>query len=148
MSEEAKTKDEVKDILTQHGGQILKEEDFGFRTLAYKIQKREKGFYFLLEVDLPPDALKEINTDINLNEHILKYMCLIIDEKKQLRRLNKKKAEADAKAAAAESVEASKTEDKKETVKEPVPQKVAEPVQETAKTEEPVTAGQEESSSS
>ncbi len=153
VMEEAKTKEEVKSILTQHGGQVLKEEDFGFRNLAYKIKKREKGFYFLLEVELPPDKLKEINSDINLNEHILKYMCLIIDEKKQLRRLNKKKAEADARAASAETVEAPKvetpkTEDKKEIVKEPATPKAAEVIKETAKAEETVTAGQEDSSSS
>ncbi len=77
------TKSQVMDLIKQHDCTIIKEEDLGIRNLAYTIKKKEKGFYFYVHVDFPAHAVKELNHDIRLNENILKYMCLILKEKKQ-----------------------------------------------------------------
>ena len=91
VMESANAKSQVNEILNQHGANILKEEDMGVKTLAYQIKKRDKGFYYLIQMELEPKVLKDINNDIRLNEHILKYMALIITEKKEKPKPEKKK---------------------------------------------------------
>lgn len=82
VGEESKIKDEIKEILKPFNPNIFKEEDFGLRTLAYPIKKREKGFYYLLNLELEANALAEINSEVRLNENILKYMCTHYKEPK------------------------------------------------------------------
>ncbi len=97
--DEQKTKEEVKEILQRHEGVFIKEEELGIKKLAYLIKKRENGYYYLVEIELPSSSLKEINADIRLNEKILKYMVVLQNEKKKLSKAEKKKAAKKAEAS-------------------------------------------------
>ena len=68
------------DILTAHGGQVKKTEQWGLRSLAYKINKNKKGHYVLFNVDALPEAVAEMERNMKLNEDVLRYMTIRVDE--------------------------------------------------------------------
>jgi small subunit ribosomal protein S6 len=67
-------------IITDAKGKILKTENWGLRTLAYRIQKNRKGHYVLIESDTPAPALIEMERTLRLNENILRYLSIKLDE--------------------------------------------------------------------
>jgi small subunit ribosomal protein S6 len=67
-------------IITDGQGKILKTDNWGLRTLAYKIKKNRKGYYVLFNMDAPADAMLEMERQIRLNEDVLRYMTIRVDE--------------------------------------------------------------------
>lgn len=67
-------------ILTDMEGKILKTENWGLRTLAYRIRKNRKGHYVLIESDTAPDALLEMERNMRLNEDVLRFMSVRLEE--------------------------------------------------------------------
>jgi small subunit ribosomal protein S6 len=63
-----------------HGGTIQKREYWGLRSLAYRIKKNRKGHYMLLGIDAPPVSINEMERQLSLNEDILRYMTIRVDE--------------------------------------------------------------------
>lgn len=63
-------------IITDNGGKVHKTENWGLRTLAYKINKNRKGYYVLIETDTPAEALHEMERNMRLNEDVLRYMSI------------------------------------------------------------------------
>ena len=49
--------DSFEEVLKSLGGRVTKKENWGLRTLAYKIKKNKKGHYVLMNVDAPADAV-------------------------------------------------------------------------------------------
>ena len=72
--------DTCEGIIKENGGSIKKRENWGLRSLAYKIKKNKKGHYILFNIDAPPTAVHELERLMRLNEHILRYLTLKIDE--------------------------------------------------------------------
>ena len=72
--------DTFEDIVKQSGGSVKKRENWGLRSLAYKIKKNKKGHYILLNIEAPPTAIHEMERVMRLNEDILRYLTLRIDE--------------------------------------------------------------------
>ena len=75
------TKDEIKSYIQQFNGTVLREEDYGIRRLAYHVNKRDRGYYYLMHTELEGDALLPIDREIKLNEDILKYICVKLSKK-------------------------------------------------------------------
>ena len=67
-------------IITEGGGRVTKVEHWGLRTLAYKIKKNRKGHYVLMNLDAPPDAVKEMERNMRLSEDVLRLMTIRVDE--------------------------------------------------------------------
>lgn len=67
-------------VITENGGTVAKTESWGLRTLAYKIKKNRKGHYVLMNLDAPSDAVLEMERQMRINEDILRYMTLRVDE--------------------------------------------------------------------
>ena len=68
------------DILAAQGGQVKKTEQWGLRNLAYRINKNKKGHYVLLNVDAEPAAVAEMERNMKLNEDVLRYMTIRVEE--------------------------------------------------------------------
>jgi small subunit ribosomal protein S6 len=68
------------DIISQGQGEITKTEFCGLRTLAYSIKKNRKGHYVLFNIDAAALAVKEMERQMGLNEDILRFLTLKIDE--------------------------------------------------------------------
>jgi small subunit ribosomal protein S6 len=67
-------------IVNDNGGEVKKIESWGLRNLAYKIKKNRKGHYTLIHSDAPPAAMTEMERNIRLNEDVLRYMTVRIEE--------------------------------------------------------------------
>lgn len=67
-------------IAKENGGSVTKNEYWGLKTLAYRIKKNRKGHYALLNLDAPPEAVKELERNMQLNEDVLRYMTIRVDE--------------------------------------------------------------------
>jgi len=67
-------------IIKAHGGEVSKTEFCGLRSLAYPIKKNKKGHYILLNIAVEADAIKEMERQMNLNEDILRYLTIRVDE--------------------------------------------------------------------
>ena len=72
---EALTEGFVK-IIKDGGGKVHKTENWGLRSLAYRIQKNRKGHYVLIETDTPPEALHEMERNLRLSEDVLRYLTV------------------------------------------------------------------------
>ena len=67
-------------IIENDGGSIKKREYWGLRSLAYRIKKNRKGHYILLNIETEPTTLNEFERIMGLNEDILRFMTISIEE--------------------------------------------------------------------
>jgi small subunit ribosomal protein S6 len=67
-------------ILTDNGGTVVKTETWGLRSLAYRIAKNRKAHYVMLDIDAPPSAVAELERQTNINEDIIRFMTIRVDE--------------------------------------------------------------------
>jgi len=76
---EAITKDLTK-IVEDNGGKVTKTEQWGLRTLAYRIKKYKKGHYVLLNIDGSTDAISELERNERLHEDVVRFMTIRVEE--------------------------------------------------------------------
>jgi small subunit ribosomal protein S6 len=67
-------------IITDNGGTVAKTETWGLRSLAYRIAKNRKAHYVMLDLDAPPAAVAELERQSNINEDIIRFLTLRVDE--------------------------------------------------------------------
>jgi small subunit ribosomal protein S6 len=67
-------------IIEDNGGKIAKTETWGLRSLAYRIAKNRKAHYVMLDVDAPPAAIAELERQSNINEDIIRFLTIRVDE--------------------------------------------------------------------
>jgi small subunit ribosomal protein S6 len=70
-------------IVEDHQGKVVKTETWGLRSLAYRIAKNRKAHYVMLEIDAPGDTIAEIERQAGINEDIIRYMTIKVDELEQ-----------------------------------------------------------------
>ena len=68
------------DVLTQGGGKVTKNEYWGLKSLSYRIKKNRKAHYSLLNIDAPAPAVAEMERQMRINEDILRFMTVRVDE--------------------------------------------------------------------
>ena len=72
--------DSFKHIVEDGGGQVTKKEYWGLRNLTYRIKKNRKGHYVLFNIDGPPVAVLEMERQMRINEDVIRYLTLRVDE--------------------------------------------------------------------
>lgn len=76
--------DEIVENLTKRvqslGGSVGRTEYWGLRNLAYRVKKNRKAHYNLLQIDAAPSVIHEIERQHRINEDILRYMSIRVDE--------------------------------------------------------------------
>lgn len=89
--------------VTSDGGEITKLDEWGRRRLAYPIEKKNEGYYFVLEYRSNPAASKEVERLLQLNEDVLRYQTVRIEkrQKAEAKAAEARTERANAKAAAA-----------------------------------------------
>ena len=87
----------VQKIITGQGGSIVKTEMMGKRQLAYEINHKKDGSYVLLEVEGSGAEIAEVERRMRVNDQILRYMTIRVDEAR--RRADKLKDRRARKAA-------------------------------------------------
>ncbi len=71
----------VRDIVKTAGGEILKEDNWGKKKLAYRIKKEDFAVYVYFDVKLPADAPLKISNILNITDEVLRYLLVTVDEK-------------------------------------------------------------------
>ncbi len=84
--------EQLKGIVTQSGGTIEKSEKWGVRRLAYRVLKFSEGQYILLQFTAKPETVKELERRLRVNDLVIKFLTVRIDEK--LKRIEKRKKAA------------------------------------------------------
>ena len=72
--------EDLKALIEGQGGHIAKIEYWGLRNLSYRVKKTRKGHYSLLAIDAPVASVKEMERQLSLNEDVLRYMTIRVDE--------------------------------------------------------------------
>ena len=86
------------DHLAQAGAEIVHEENWGMRKLAYPIQKKSTGFYQLIEYKAEGTVIADVETELKRDERILRFLTVKLD--KHAIAYNEKKRSKKAEAAA------------------------------------------------
>ena len=68
------------ELITQGGGKVTKNEYWGLKGLSYRIRKNRKAHYTLLNIDAAPQAVAEMERQMRINEDILRFMTIRVDE--------------------------------------------------------------------
>jgi small subunit ribosomal protein S6 len=67
-------------IIEDNGGKVAKTETWGLRSLAYRIAKNRKAHYVMLDIDAPAGAVAELERQTNINEDVIRFMTIRVDE--------------------------------------------------------------------
>ena len=62
------------------GGQIVSSEDWGLRKLAYPIQKKTTGFYYLIEFEGEGDLVEKLETQYRRDERVIRFLTFRMDK--------------------------------------------------------------------
>lgn len=81
--------EQVKGVITNAGGTVDKTEKWGVRKLAYRIAKHSEGQYILLQFTAEASTVKEVERRLRVNDGVIKFITVRIDEK--LKRIEKRK---------------------------------------------------------
>jgi small subunit ribosomal protein S6 len=72
--------DQFTAIIKDKGGDVKKRESWGLRNLAFRIRKNRKGHYVLMNVDAPPAAIQEVERNMRLNEDVIRFLTIKVEE--------------------------------------------------------------------
>jgi len=74
------TVDKFRRILTENGTEIVHENNWGLRKLAYPIQKKSTGFYFLFEFQADPTLIAKMEIEYKRDERIMRFLTIALDK--------------------------------------------------------------------
>jgi len=80
---EQQTKDAVekfKKVLTDNGAEIVNEEAWGIRKLAYPIQNKNTGFYQIFEFTAAPTIVAKLELEYKRDEKVIRYLTTVLDK--------------------------------------------------------------------
>ena len=94
------TVEKFKGVLTNAGAEIISEENWGLKKLAYPIDKKTTGFYVLIEFNAAPEIIKTLEIAYRRDEKVLRYLTVKMEkyaaEYAAKRRSNKQPKEQEA----------------------------------------------------
>ena len=100
-------------LIKDNGGEIVYEEDWGLKQLAYPIQHKTSGFYYLIEFKAEPSFVATLETQYHRDERIIRFITVTLDqhavayaEHRRQNRASKKAAPAPVKEEAPVAEEA------------------------------------------
>jgi small subunit ribosomal protein S6 len=84
--------DKVKALISDNGGEIVKESNDGKKRLAYTIRGQEFAVYYTYELKLPVSAPAKISSVLNITDEVIRYLLVAKDERKEKFAARAKKA--------------------------------------------------------
>jgi small subunit ribosomal protein S6 len=71
---------QIKGVIEQMGGKVAKLEQWGVKSLSYRLRKNRKAHYTFMNLDAPAAVINEIERQERLNEDVLRYLTVRVDE--------------------------------------------------------------------
>ena len=90
------TVDKFKKILSANKAKIINEENWGLRKLAYPIQKKTTGFYYLMEFQTEEILINKLETEYKRDERIIRFLTVRLDKYGVLYAIKKRKQKQEA----------------------------------------------------
>ena len=72
--------DELKNVISAQGGEVVRVDNWGLKNLAYRIKKNRKGHYVLMNISAPATAVAEYERVMRVNEDIIRYMTVRVED--------------------------------------------------------------------
>ena len=72
--------DQFKSIIEQNGGKIAKVEQWGLKSLTFRVRKNRKAHFTLMNIDAPPAAVAEMERQQRINEDVIRVLTIRVDE--------------------------------------------------------------------
>jgi len=72
--------EKFKDLITKNKGSIVHEENWGLKKLAYPIQKKSTGFYYLIEFSCDPSFIQKLETEYRRDERVIRFLTFRMDK--------------------------------------------------------------------
>src|SRR4051794_11655651 len=72
--------DQYKGVIEGNGGKVEKTEMWGVKSLAYRIKKNRKAHFTMFNLDAPAPAVAEMERQMRINENILRFLTIRVDE--------------------------------------------------------------------
>ena len=91
-----KLNDAVGKLVEKEGGTVIRMDDVGIRNLAYPIQKKHEGHYVLFEIEGTGQEIMELERRMRVNDLILRYITVRVDEDRKTATQIRAKREARA----------------------------------------------------
>ncbi|MBC7450006.1 MAG: 30S ribosomal protein S6 [Cytophagales bacterium] len=82
-----------KQILVDNGAKIVNDENWGLKKLAYTIQKKNTGFYHLVEFECEPTVINALETEFRRDERIMRFLTTVLDKHSIAYNIKRKKGE-------------------------------------------------------
>ncbi|MBR4572819.1 MAG: 30S ribosomal protein S6 [Prevotella sp.] len=67
-------------VLSDNGAEILNEEAWGLKKMAYAIQKKSTGYYYLVEFKAEPEVVDKLETAYRREEKVIRFMTVKLDK--------------------------------------------------------------------
>ena len=67
-------------LIQDNGGEIVYEEDWGLKQLAYPIDHKTSGFYYLIEFKAAPEFVATLETQYHRDERIIRFLTVALDK--------------------------------------------------------------------
>ena len=87
--------EQYKGVIDAAGGKVAKTEYWGLKSLAFRINKNRKAHYTLMNLDAPHAAIAEVERQMGLNEDVLRYLTVRVDELEEEPSVQMQKKERD-----------------------------------------------------
>jgi len=75
-----KLNEAVGGLIEKEGGEVVKMELIGMKTMAYNINKREEGYYVLFEINGTGQEIAELERRMRVNDMVMRYITVRVDE--------------------------------------------------------------------
>jgi len=89
--------EQLTSVITSKGGKVDKTDKWGVRKLAYRIEKRNEGYYVLIQFTAGPEVVRELERRLRVADMVVKFITVRIDEK--LKKIDKRKKQREKRAA-------------------------------------------------
>lgn len=107
----AKLNEAVGKLIEKEGGEIVRMDDIGLKTMAYPIQKKEEGYYVLFEINGTGQEIAELERRMRVNDMIIRFITVRVDEdRKKADKIRTKREARQAKRASFRTAPSENTE--------------------------------------
>ncbi|APG90514.1 30S ribosomal protein S6 [Sinorhizobium americanum] len=72
--------EQYKGVIESNGGKVGRVENWGLKSLTYRIKKNRKAHYVLMDIDAPAPAVHEVERQMRINEDVLRYMTIAVEK--------------------------------------------------------------------
>ena len=88
--------DRIRELVPQKGGLVVELDEWGARKMAYEVKKKKRGYYLRVDYCGSGDLVNEMERQFRIDDRVLKYMTILLEEDVDMERIQEKLSQARA----------------------------------------------------